>query len=61
MRTTAISIEPFTFQTYFQAETFLEKQGYHCENECWVQDEKPIATVVAKPNGIQIEFNKTQH
>ncbi|MFA0055102.1 hypothetical protein [Vibrio echinoideorum] len=61
MRTIAISNEPFTFQTYFQAETFLEKQGYHCENECWVQDEKPIATVVAKPNGIQIEFNRIQH
>lgn len=61
MRAIAISNEPFTFQTYFQAETFLEKQGYHCENECWVQDEKPIATVVAKSNGIKVEFKNTEH
>ena len=61
MRTIAISNGLFTFQTYFQAETFLEKQGYHCENGCWVQDEKPIATVVAKSNGVKVEFKNTEH
>ncbi|EPZ5431739.1 hypothetical protein ACJPQX_20870 [Vibrio vulnificus] len=59
MRTIAVSSEPFTFESYFQAETYLEKQGYHCENEHWVQSEKPIATVVAKPNGVQIEFKNS--
>ncbi|UVD31979.1 hypothetical protein [Vibrio phage vB_Va_Val-yong3] len=59
MRTIAVSSEPFTFESYFQAETYLEKQGYHCENEHWVQSEKPIATVVAKPYGVQIEFKNS--
>ncbi len=59
MRTIAVSSDPFTFESYFQAETYLEKQGYHCENEHWVQSEKPIATVVAKPNGVQIEFKNS--
>ena len=59
MRTIEVSSEPFTFESYFQAETYLEKQGYHCENEHWVQSEKPIATVVAKPNGVQIEFKNS--
>ncbi|EOD9110334.1 hypothetical protein ACJRNF_004636 [Vibrio parahaemolyticus] len=59
MRTIAVSSEHFTFESYFQAETYLEKQGYHCENEHWVQSEKPIATVVAKPNGVQIEFKNS--
>lgn len=59
MRTIAVSSEPFTFESYFQAETYLEKQGYHCENEHWIQSEKPIATVVAKPNGVQIEFKNS--
>ncbi|TDE19255.1 hypothetical protein E1100_25690 [Vibrio owensii] len=61
MRTGTISSEPFTFESYFQAETYLEKQGYHCENERWVKGEKPIATVVAKPNGIQIEFKTKEN
>lgn len=53
--------ERFTFESYFQAETYLEKQGYHCENERWMQNEKPIATVVAKPNGVTVEFKNTEH
>ncbi|EKO3874548.1 hypothetical protein P0F29_003177 [Vibrio metschnikovii] len=60
MRAISASSELFTFESYFQAETYLEKQGYHCENELWVQSKKPIAAVVAKPNGVQIEF-KNQH
>ncbi|HDI3289751.1 TPA: hypothetical protein PMD71_002817 [Vibrio cholerae] len=51
----------FTFESYFQAETWLEKQGYHCEEEQWVQSkEAPKAQVVPNANGVKIEF-KTQH
>lgn len=49
------------FQTYFQAETFLEKQGYHCENEQWKKQGAPIATAVPLHNGVQIHFSSTQH
>lgn len=49
------------FESYFQAETFLEKSGYHCENERWIQEGKPDATAVPLPNGVQIHFNTTKH
>ena len=59
METTNLTQRSFTLESFFQAESYLEKQGYHCENEHWVQSEKPIATVVAKPNGVQIEFKNS--
>lgn len=47
--------EPFMFENFFQAETHLEKQGYHCENEQWINSSNKIAAVVPKDNGVQIQ------
>lgn len=60
-RTSESNGDRFTFESYFQAETYLEKQGYHCENERWMKSEKTVATVVAKPNGVTVEFKNTKH
>lgn len=49
------------FKSYFLAESYLEIQGYHCEREKWISEEKPNATVVAKPHGVKIEFEETKH
>jgi hypothetical protein len=56
MKTRQQSIQPPPFQNYFQAETFLEKKGYFCENEIWKDKENHIATVVPKQNGVAVEF-----
>ncbi|HFQ5115458.1 TPA: hypothetical protein ACGU7D_004267 [Vibrio vulnificus] len=47
--------EPYVFENFFQAETHLEKQGYHCENEQWINGGNKIATVVPSDNGVQIQ------
>ncbi|WP_341852023.1 hypothetical protein [Vibrio vulnificus] len=55
MRAIALSSEPYTFKSFFQAETYLEKQGYHCENERWICDGEPNVSVVANGHGVQIQ------
>lgn len=61
MRTIAVGSEPFTFESYFQAETYLEKQGYHCENERWVRDGELNVSVVANGRGVQIKHEPMQY
>lgn len=51
--------EPFTFESYFQAESYLEKHGYHCEKERWIACEKPDVSVV--PNGYGVEIQPITH
>jgi hypothetical protein len=55
MQTTNTTDTPFTFKSFFQAESHLEKQGYHCEKEQWVHADKPIVSVVPTDNGVQIK------
>jgi len=55
MSTTSTIDTPFTFESFFQAESHLEKQGYHCEKERWVHADKPIVSVVPIDNGVQIK------
>ncbi|MDC5723117.1 hypothetical protein [Vibrio europaeus] len=55
MQTTNTTYTPFTFESFFQAESHLEKQGYHCEKEQWVHADKPIVSVVPTDNGVQIK------
>jgi hypothetical protein len=52
---------PPPFENYFQAETYLEKQGYQCKNGLWVKPDAPDATAVPLENGVQIKFNQTVH
>ncbi|ELX7527365.1 hypothetical protein SKP09_004498 [Vibrio parahaemolyticus] len=55
MQTTDLTQNPFTFESFFQAESYLEKQGYHCENERWICDGEPNVSVVANVHGVQIQ------
>ncbi len=55
MQTTNTTDIPFTFESFFQAESHLEKQGYHCEKEQWVHADKPNVSVVANGHGVQIQ------
>ena len=55
METTDLTQNPFTFESFFQAESYLEKQGYHCENERWICDGEPNVSVVANERGVQIQ------
>lgn len=47
---------PPPFETYFQAETFLEKRGFTCQEEVWRDKDNHIATVAPKNNGVVVEF-----
>lgn len=51
------------FKSYFAAEVYLEMQGYHCENNVWVDGKSHFATVVANDRGVYVEFinNKEKH
>ena len=55
MQSTDFTKEPFTFETYFQAESYLEKQGYHCEHERWIHKNKQDVSVVPNGSGVKIE------
>lgn len=55
MQSTDFTKEPFTFESYFQAESYLEKHGYHCENERWVQTNKQDVSVVPNGSGVTIK------
>lgn len=57
-----ISLTPF-FKSYFAAEVYLEISGYHCENNVWIDNNSHFATVVAKGDGVCVEFinNKEKH
>ncbi|HBB9946510.1 hypothetical protein P3566_22040 [Vibrio parahaemolyticus] len=55
MQTIDFKKDPFTFESFFQAESYLEKQGYHCENERWICDGEPNVSVVANERGVQIQ------
>ncbi|WP_176703400.1 hypothetical protein [Aliivibrio fischeri] len=50
-----------SFTTYFQAESFLEMHGYHCENEQWINKQNQNATVVPNLDGVFVEFYETKH
>ena len=48
--------KPETFETFFQAESYLEKSGYRCENSLWLTDcDGPTLTIVAIEDGVQIK------
>lgn len=55
METTDLTQNPFTFESFFQAESYLEKQGYHCENERLICGGEPNVSVVANGHGAQIQ------
>ncbi|EKO3414740.1 hypothetical protein N2V14_004092 [Vibrio fluvialis] len=61
MNQTKAQSKPPPFQTYFQAETYLEKQGYHCDESGIWTNGNMIAAVAAKQHGIQVEFEPTKH
>lgn len=50
-----------SFSSYFEAESYLEMHGFHCEKEQWINTEKQNATAVYKDGCVFIEFNETVH
>lgn len=53
------SIQPNLFESFFHAETFLEINGYECHSGTWFRNDLENATVVAKPNGVEVIFQTT--
>jgi len=50
------SEQPNVFESFFHAETFLEINGYECHDGVWLNNVLLNATVVAKPNGVEVIF-----
>lgn len=46
------------FESFFLAETFLEKLGFVCKKEVWIHSDSSRATVVALSNGVHVQFQK---
>ena len=51
------SFHPLEFDSIFDAETFLEINGYECHDDIWFHNNKRNATVVAKTNHVVVQFN----
>ena len=53
------SFAPQHFNSFFEAETHLEKHGYQCQQSIWCDNKNHFATVVASREGVSIQFINT--
>lgn len=53
------SEQPNVFESFFHAETYLEINGYECNDGIWFNHDLSNATVVAKPSGVEVIFENT--